>query len=200
MKIGVFGGAFDPPHTGHLIIAEGVRDTLNLDQILFIPYSTGPHRPGGPVADPRHRLKMLELSVADHEAFILDDREVRRGGLSYMVETLHSLRDELTDCDLYLIVGSDQLEIFQDWREWKTVLELCTVTVIERPGFQVKGEPAELMDNMVKVQLPLLLLSSTMIRERVQSGRSIRYLVPDAVAGYIQENRLYRENNTEKVH
>lgn len=195
MRTGVFGGAFDPPHSGHLIIAEGVRDELELDRILFIPYSVGPHRSVGPAAVGSERLSMLELLLAEEEAFIVDDREIRRGGVSYMVETLRSLADDYPGDELFLIVGSDQIEIFAEWKEWKAILDLATIAVIERPGTGLAGGPPELDAAMVKITLPLLLISSTMVRERVLAGRSIRYLVPDAVARYIEENNLYKGEN-----
>ncbi|MFC1530617.1 nicotinate-nicotinamide nucleotide adenylyltransferase, partial [Gemmatimonadota bacterium] len=122
MRLGVYGGAFDPPHAGHLIIAEGVLEACELDRILFIPYTTGPHRPAGPAASPDHRLEMLRLCLAGHPAFEPDDREIRRGGTSYMIDTLRSLLDDQPGAELHLIVGSDQLKIFRDWREWRTIL------------------------------------------------------------------------------
>ncbi len=192
MKIGVFGGAFDPPHCGHLIIAEGVRDQLELGCILFIPYTIGPHRPSGPVAEAEHRLNMLEVSLQDNDAFEVDDRELRRGGISFTVETLRILREDNPDDELVLIVGSDQLHLFTEWRDWEAVLGLAEVAVIERPEFDLTERPAELRDRMVRISLPLMLISSTMVRERVASGRSIRYLVPPAVADYIEEHGLYR--------
>lgn len=198
MRTGIFGGAFDPPHSGHLIIAEGVLDEFDLNRILFVPYTIGPHRPEGPVAEPRHRLNMLELSIRDNESFQVDDRELRRGGISFTVETLRSLNEDYPEDELVLIIGSDQLPIFSEWREWEAILDLADVAVIERPGFGLDGGPVQLHSRMVTVSLPLLILSSTMVRERVATGRSIRYLVPPAVAVYIEEHGLYRnESNAE---
>ena len=168
MRTGVFGGAFDPPHSGHLIIAEGVRDELELDRVLFIPYATGPHRPVGPTADGNDRLAMLELLLADEEAFVTDDREIRRGGTSYMVETLRSLAGDYPGDAFYLIVGSDQLEIFAEWRDWESILAMATIAVVERPGFAMSSGPPELRKGKVIISLPLLLISSTMVRERLR--------------------------------
>lgn len=194
MKTGVFGGAFDPPHAGHLIIAEGVREQLALDRVLFVPYTIGPHRPEGPVVQARHRLRMLELSIEGSGSFAIDDRELRRGGISFTVETLRGLMEDRPGDDLVLIIGSDQLPIFTEWKEWEAILDLAGVAVVERPGFDMGEGPPELRSRMVTVSIPLLLLSSTMVRERVAAGRSIRYLVPPPVADYIEEHRLYRHD------
>ncbi len=196
MKVGVFGGAFDPPHVGHMIIAEGVRTSLDLDRILFIPYTIGPHRPDGPAVETRHRLQMLELSTGDNEYFEIDDLELRRGGVSFTIDTLRSLAQARPGDELVLIIGSDQLPVFSDWKEWRNILDMAQVAVIERPGFDLDSGPDELTGRMIPVRLSLLLISSTMIRERVSAGLSIRYLVLPAVAGYIEEQKLYLDDSS----
>jgi len=197
MRIGVYGGAFDPPHAGHLIIAEGVLRTCNLDRIHFVPYSSGPHRPAGPVVSPEHRLEMLRLCLAEHPLFEPDDREIRRGGTSYMIDTLRSLLDELPGASLHLMVGSDQLKIFREWREWRAILDLATVAVIERPGHALSEGPEELHDRMVTVPIPPQTLSSTQVRDRIEAAGDIRPLVPGSVLRYIQEHGLYGHPRTE---
>jgi len=199
VKVGVFGGAFDPPHVGHLIISEGVRTALDLDQVLFIPYKIGPHRPGGPAVEASHRLRMLELSTIGNECFEIDDLELRRGGVSYTIDTLRSLADTHPGDEIVLIVGSDQLPVFSDWKEWNAILDMAQVAVIERPDFSLENGPDELMDRMIPVPLPLLLISSTMIREKVAAGLSIQYLVLPAVAGYIEEQGLYLDDSSEEA-
>ncbi|MFO7768277.1 MAG: nicotinate-nucleotide adenylyltransferase [bacterium] len=193
MRTGVLGGAFDPPHTGHLIVAEGTRDALALDRVLFIPYSEGPHRPSGPRAGSGHRLAMLEAALASEPCLTADDRELRRGDRSYTVDTLRSLADEGGGEELTLIVGSDQMLVFDEWKEAGTILELARVAVVERPGHPLSELDPEMGSRIIQVQLPLLLISSTDIRERVAAGRTIRHLVPEPVARYIQEHGLYRE-------
>ena len=199
MKVGVFGGAFDPLHVGHLIITEGVRTALDLDRVLFIPYTIGPHRPDGPAVEARHRLQMLELSTCDNEYFEIDDLELRRGGISYTIDTLRSLAQAHPGDEIVLIIGSDQLPVFSDWKEWRNILDMAQVAVIERPGFDLGNGPDELTDRMIPVQLPLLMVSSTMIRERVSAGLSIQYLVHPAVAGYIEEQKLYLDDSSEEA-
>ncbi len=199
MKVGVFGGAFDPPHVGHLIITEGVRTALDLDRVLFIPYTTGPHRPDGPAVEARHRLQMLELSTGDNEYFEIDDVELQRGGVSYTIDTLRSLAEERPGDEIVLIIGSDQLPVFSDWKEWRNILDMAQVAVIERPGFDLDSGPDELTGSMIPVPLPLLLISSTMIRERVSAGLSIQYLVLPEVAGYIEKQKLYLDDSSEEA-
>ncbi|MFC1595353.1 nicotinate-nucleotide adenylyltransferase [Gemmatimonadota bacterium] len=191
MRIGVYGGAFDPAHSGHLIIAGGVLEELDLDRVLFIPYTTGPHRPAGPVASAGHRLEMLRLCLGENPEFEIDDREIRRGGISYMIDTLRSLRSDHPDAEFFLIVGSDQLKIFAKWKGWRTILELAVVAVIERPGHSLTDGPEELLQIMVTISIPPQSLSSTLVRDRIEGGDDIRQLVPEPVVRYIQEHGLY---------
>ena len=191
MRIGVYGGAFDPPHAGHLIIAEGVLEACALDTVLFIPYTIGPHRPAGPAVPSTHRLAMLRLALEGRPQFRIDDREIQRGGTSYMIDTIRSLYDELPEAELVLIIGSDQLTIFAEWREWRAILELAVVAVIERPGHALSGGPPELRERMVTVPIPPQTLSSTLIREGISAGDDISHLVSPAVLRYIEEHGLY---------
>jgi nicotinate-nucleotide adenylyltransferase len=191
MKLGIFGGAFDPPHTGHLTIAGGVRDALELDRVLFVPYAAGPHRDTPPCAAGSDRLAMLRACLAGRSGFTVDDRELCRGGLSWMVETLREIGDDHPGAELYLIIGADQLEIFSTWRDWREILELACIVVVGRPGHEPTGGPPELRERMVTVELPPMHLSSSEVRRRVRRGLSIRHLVPEAVLGYIQEHDLY---------
>lgn len=193
MRSGVLGGAFDPPHMGHLIVAEGTRDALGLDRVLFIPYAQGPHRPSGPRAGGQHRLNMLEAALATEPDMEVDPRELRREGLSYTVDTLRFLARESPDEEFTLIVGSDQMLVFDEWRDHEAILELARVAAVERPGYPISDLDPEVGSRIVHVQLPLLLISSTDIRERVAAGRTIRHLVPAPVARYIQEHGLYRQ-------
>ena len=191
MRIGVYGGAFDPPHSGHIIIAGGVREQLDLDHVLFIPYTMGPHRPAGTVVSTEHRLEMLRLCIGEDEGFMIDDREIRRGGVSYMIDTLHSLLSDHPRSELVLIVGSDQLGIFTEWKEWRRILELAVIAVIERPGHSLTEGPEELLENMVTISIEPQSLSSTQVREWIAEGIDIRQLVPEPVVRYIQEYGLY---------
>lgn len=191
MKIGVLGGAFDPPHIAHLTIAETAREQLLLDRVRFIPYTLGPHRQEGPVASAESRMEMVRLCVAAHDVFEADDRELRRGGVSYTVDTLEELASEDPGAELVLIVGADQLETFTTWRSWERILELAEIAVFARPDHAVEDLPSEVVGRVRLVDLPPLEVSSTLVRRHVAEGRDIRYLVPPAVARYIEEHRLY---------
>jgi len=191
MKIGIYGGAFDPPHTGHLTLARGVRAEVGLDRLLFIPYAAGPHRSEAPQAAGEDRLAMLQACLAGRSEFVVDDREIRRGGLSWMIDTVRELDAESTGDDLFLVIGADQVEIFNSWREWREIIELAVPVVVARPGHDTAEAPPELRERMVTVDLPLMHDSSSNVRHRLSQGLSVRHLVPEAVLRYIQEHDLY---------
>jgi len=193
VKVGLFGGAFDPPHRGHLAVAEGVRAALALDEIRFLPYARGPHRAVPPIAPDADRLAMLRLALSDHPGLRVDDREVARGGLSYTVVTLRELHRERPGDQHHLIIGTDQLEILTSWRAWREVLRLARLAVVTRPGHPAAPIPDVPAGRIVPIPLPVPDVSSTLVRERVRSGRGIRRLVPAAVALYIEERGLYRD-------
>jgi nicotinate-nucleotide adenylyltransferase len=193
VKVGLFGGAFDPPHRGHLAVAEGVRAALELDEVRFLPYARGPHRAAAPIASDADRLAMLRLALRGRRGLLVDDREVMRGGLSYTVETLRELGRERPGDDLFLIVGSDQLEILATWRAWREVLRLARPVVVTRPGHPAAVPARVPAGRIVRVPLDVPDVCSTEVRERVLARRGIRRLVPAPVALYIEERGLYRD-------
>ena len=127
MRTGVFGGSFDPIHFGHLILAEQCREQANLDRVIFIPCSTGPHKKDGPRATDRQRTEMLEMGIAGHAGFELSEMEIKRGGVSYTVDTLNQLKSDLPEDDLFLLMGDDSLESFSSW---KSPQEICDLSLI----------------------------------------------------------------------
>lgn len=192
MNLGIFGGTFDPPHLGHLIVAESVQEQLPLEVVLFVPVSLAPHKPDGTFASPSHRLKMVQLAVNGNPRFRVSDVEVRRGGTSYTIDTLHTLRSLYPADKLFLIIGTDNLQIFRSWKEPQEVLKASSVVVINRPGFDRSVTENEIANRVRFIQVPAVEISGTDIRERIRTGRSVRYLVPDSVRAYIEENHLYR--------
>jgi len=195
-SVGIFGGTFDPIHHGHLAIAEEARETLGLERVLFIPAAEPPHKPGRPVAPAAHRLAMVELAIADNPAFAGSDVELVRGGASYTVDTLEALRaDGLVEP--WLILSAEALAGFPTWREPERVLDLARLAIVPRAGHEVLdaawlearfpgcGTRAAFLPG------PLLPISGSVVRRRAAVGRSVRYLVPDAVAAYITQHRLY---------
>lgn len=190
MKLGVLGGSFDPIHLGHLRAAENAREALGLEQVRFVPAGEPPHKPKGGLSGAEDRLAMVRLATASNPAFAVSDLEVRRDGPSYTVETLLAIAAEPEGHEVFLIVGSDTLPEMESWREPQRIFELCTVAVAARPGALAGKAPVGA--RVVTVPGPELPLSATAVRQRAHEGRSVRYLVPDAVADYIETRRLYR--------
>ena len=191
MKLGLLGGMFDPIHLGHLRAAEIVRESLGLDEVVFVPAGVPPHR-GKPAAAGLDRYAMVALATSTQRAFLPSDVELAREGPSYTVETVAQLRARHPQAEVVLIVGSDNLPMIAEWREPERLLEMCTVAVVERPGSAPapagKVPPARLR----RVEGTTLPIASRDLRERIRDGRSVRHLVPDGVADYIDKRGLYR--------
>ena len=203
-RIGILGGTFDPPHLGHLLIAETARVALDLESVIFLPAGEPWLKSGQRITPAAHRLKMVRLAVADNPDFCVSDCELRRRGATYTVDTLRELRRRFSaDTELYFIVGSDVLTQFHRWKEPEAILELCRLAVIERPGGPEGGIAAlrESFPNalnagaVVSVAGPRVDFSASELRRVLAAGQSTRYQIPDAVALYILENRLYGGNN-----
>ena len=200
MRIGVFGGTFDPPHVGHLLVAADAYEQLALDRLILVPAATQPLKAGAISADAAHRLTMTRLLVGNDSRFQVDPIEIERGGLSFMVDTLGALADRWTGAELFLLVGADVLATFSKWRQPERVRELATLVVLARTDGDLTAEvtheagthpalpggaPRRLPTRRVDV-------SSTEIRSRVQAGLSIRGFVPQSVADFIESAGLYR--------
>ena len=191
MKLGLLGGMFDPIHLGHLRAAEIVRESLGLDEVIFVPAGVPPHR-GRPAAAGLDRYAMVALATSTQRAFLPSDVELAREGPSYTVETVAQLRARHPQAEVFLIVGSDNLPMIADWHEPERLLELCTVAVVERPGSipaPAGSLPAERVHRVEGTALPI---ASRDLRERIRAGRSVRHLVPGGVADYIEKRGLYR--------
>jgi nicotinate-nucleotide adenylyltransferase len=190
VKVGILGGTFDPIHLGHLRAAECAREELRLDRVVFVPARTPPHGKG-PQASSLDRYAMVAAATAGHPAFEPSDIELRRDGPSYTVDTLTEwLRGSPEDA-LVVIMGSDTFAEMSTWKEPERVFALCTVAVVARPGDSPREARAG-SARAVSVEGPGLAISSTEVRQRVAAGRSVRYLVPEAVADYVVKRGLYR--------
>jgi len=194
MKLGLFGGTFDPIHLAHLIIAEWVREGLGLDRVLFVPADVPPHKTQRELSPAWQRLAMVRLATADSPFFVASDLEIRRGGISYTIDTVRAVRQlfAVAADELFLIIGSDSLQEIATWREPEKIFAACQVAVVTRPGYDHDKAPAEFAAKATFLATPLLDVSSSQIRERVKAGKSIRYLVPRSVERYIEEHGLYR--------
>ncbi len=188
-RIGIFGGTFDPPHLGHLIAAERVREAYDLDQILFIPASIPPHKVTHERSEARHRLAMTRLAIEGNDRFDVSEIELNREGTSYTIDTLEQLANAETE--LYLVIGLDNLQIFQEWHRYQDILAKAKLIVLARTVGEANISP-DLLKHVEFFPFPLIDISSTDIRARVHEGKSIRYLVPDGVREYILHEGLYR--------
>ena len=200
MRIGIFGGTFDPVHVGHLILAEQCREQARLDQVLFIPAARPPHKVDRPLTPFHHRVEMMHLALAGHAAFRVDELEKDRPGPSYTVDTLESIGARETDAELFLIIGADCLPDLPGWYQPTRILERAGLLVVPRPGWTMLSTEAIrkavrlTSDTPLRHQIvgaPLIEIASRDLRRRVAEGRSIRYQVPRAVECYIEHHRLY---------
>ena len=201
LRIGVFGGTFNPVHMGHLIMAQDALELFELSRILFIPCARPPHKAAA-LASAEHRLAMLQAALEGELRFEASDIEVRRGGMSWSVDTIRELRASYPGAEITLIVGSDSLLELHAWRDVYTLLGLCRVVTLARPGVDLDalGRVDLKLDppwpDRLRAQIRvghLVNISSTDIRYRIAEGMSIRYLVHPAVEMYISEHRLYRK-------
>lgn len=197
MRVGVMGGTFDPPHIGHLVAAEEARIRLRLEQVVFVPAGTPPHKLDEPVTPVKHRLEMVTRAVAANPYFVVSRVDVDRPGPSYTVDTLLLLREQWGgDARIYFIMGMDSLADLPNWHEPERIIQLCHLAVVDRPGYDADIESLErilpgLSRRVEFVPMPQLEISSTDLAERVRQGLPIRYQVPPAVEEYIYAHRLY---------
>jgi nicotinate-nucleotide adenylyltransferase len=185
---GVLGGSFDPVHHGHLIAADRAAEALGLDTVLFVPCARQPLKPQGPVASAEQRVTMLRLAIGGSPRFVLETCELERPGPSYTVDTLRALRQRWPDERLVLILGADAAASLPRWRAADEVARLAEIAVLTRPG---APEVASVFVRHL-VATPAIEISASDVRARCLTGKSIRYLVPDAVAQYIGRHKVYQ--------
>ncbi len=198
MKLGVFGGTFDPVHVGHLLLAEACRDALSLAEVRWIPAREPPHKPGAVITAGKQRVEMLEFATAGYPEFVIDSRELKRPGPSFTVDTLRELQQEFPEAELFLLIGADSVHELQTWKLPAEIAALATIVGVNRRGVPavnpqaLTGQlPAEVLSRLVAVEMPGVDISASDLRDRVRHGRSIRYQVPRAVEMYVREHRLY---------
>ncbi|MDC3415589.1 nicotinate-nucleotide adenylyltransferase [Aquibacillus salsiterrae] len=184
-KVGILGGTFDPPHYGHLLIAEEVYQALKLDEVWFIPSYEPPHKEKA-TSTVEKRLAMLEVAIDNNEHFSINKIEVNRSVKSYTINTIYQLNEQHPDMEFYFIIGADMVEYLPHWYRIDELMQLVKFVGVKRPDYTLKTNYP-----IIEVEVPALEISSTEIRQRLQQGKSIRYLVPDGVLAVIKENQLY---------
>lgn len=203
MRLGIFGGAFDPVHYGHLLLAETCREQCRLDQVWFMPAAIPPHKQTHQLAAAKLRVEMLKLAIAGYEPFRVSEWEIERGGVSYTVDTLTALRATYPAAELFFLMGADSLRDLPTWRSPEKICDLATPIVVRRQG--VPEPDFSSLASVVsteriaafresQVEMPVLELSSTDIRQRIRTGNSIRFRTPRAVEKLIETERLYTES------
>lgn len=212
--IGIFGGTFDPIHYGHLRSALEVKEIFGLTEVRLIPSAQPPHREQ-PAATALMRLQMLELAVKNQPGLIIDTRELNRNGVSYMVDTLKSLRKEFKDEPLLLFVGSDAFNHLKTWYQWQHLFDFAHIVVMTRPGFNIlnldeffkarlANEITELAHNLEGKlyfqQVTQLDISATAIRDMIMEQRNPGFLLPDTVIAYIRQHKLYQRHMSHYLH
>ncbi len=184
-RIGILGGTFDPPHIGHLIIAEEVRLALELEEVWFIPTYTPPHKDATKI-DVKDRIAMIQLAIAGNPYFKLNTIEIERSGKSYTIDTIKELKNIYTDCEFYFIIGADMVEYLPHWQEIDALVRLVKFVGVKRSGYEL-----ETPYDILTVDIPLIDISSSMLRNRLRKDRSAKYIVPEAVHSYIKGEKLY---------
>jgi nicotinate-nucleotide adenylyltransferase len=193
VKTCLFGGTFDPPHFGHLIVAQTIFEAEHFDKIVFVPAHIPPHKKERKISSVAFRLEMLKIATMDNPNFEISDIELKRGGISYSLETIHTYKEQtgLDREDLYYLIGSDSLKQFQTWQNPKAILEECQLIVAIRPGFRPSDIPNWILAKVQFANIPRIEISSTQIRARWVEDKTIRYMVTQPVWTYINKHNLY---------
>ncbi|MFD1419512.1 nicotinate-nucleotide adenylyltransferase [Lactiplantibacillus songbeiensis] len=189
-RVGILGGTFNPPHLGHLIMAEQVGDQLGLDEVRFMPDAQPPHVDEKKTIAAIDREHMVERAIADNPRFKLETTELKRGGKSYTYDTMKALKAQHPEVQYYFIIGGDMVDYLHTWYRIDDLVKLVTFVGIKRTKY-----PTTSKYPVIWVDAPVVDISSTQIRQKISHGHSVRYLVPDAVADYIKEHHLYEQSH-----
>ncbi|MCX5708273.1 MAG: nicotinate-nucleotide adenylyltransferase [Candidatus Omnitrophica bacterium] len=187
MKIGILGGTFNPIHIGHLILAEEVREKLQLDKVIFVPAYIPPHKQNSDVAAADDRLCMVKAAIKGNDYFFASDIEIKRKGPSYTVDTVKAFNQKFPGDELYFITGSDLLKYLDEWKDFRELLRLVKFVVATRPGYPLENIPSYVR----RVGIRAVDVSAFEIRQCIKESKSFRYLVPEAVFEYIYKKKLY---------
>ncbi len=191
-RIGIMGGAFDPIHLGHLLAAEAAREQHDLEEVWFMPSHIPPHKHQAGVSG-EQRLAMVEAATHSHPAFKPLDIELRRGGVSYTVDTIRALREQHPGLELFFIIGADMVNYLPKWEGIEELTEMLSFIGLQRPGsfLELDALSPYIQDSVLLADMPLVDISSSLIRKHIANGLSVRYMVPEAVYEYIVRSGLY---------
>lgn len=187
-RIGFFGGTFNPIHMGHLAIAQMAQETFKLDKVIFIPSHQPPHKNIAPLASAKERYNLVKLAVAGNDLFEVSDVETKRVGKSYTIDTLQHFCKVYSKAKLFFIVGGDSFATLPKWKNIDEILKLITFIVVNRPGYHASKKNIK----HLTVNKPGIDISSSYLRNRIESGKSVRYLVPEVIFHYIEKHGLYK--------
>ena len=201
MRIGVFGGTFDPIHNGHLLVAEECRDRLRMDRVIFVPARLPPHKQTRSLTAPHHRMSMVRIAITSNPGFEASPIEFERPGPSYSVDTLRQLRRNYPQgTEMSFIMGADSLNELASWHDPAGLLAICKLVVVNRPGAPavessyLAGVYPGAGERLIAIEVPGLDIASSDLRERLRTGMTVRYQVPEQVIDYIESNELYRSS------
>jgi len=199
MKLGIFGGTFDPIHYGHLILAETAREACRLEEVRFLPAFSPPHKQNQKVTTGKQRVEMLEFATAGFPEFVVDQRELKREGTSYTVDTLTEMTGQFPEAELHFLMGADSLIDLPNWREPQRIAELAKIVAVNRDNRSsedlrkiVSNLPASIQRSVIILEMPNIGIAASDLRLRISENWSIRFLTPRPVERYILEHRLYR--------
>lgn len=185
-KIGILGGTFDPPHHGHLLIANEALYGLNLDEIWFLPNQEPPHKKKSTLIKNEDRVNMLQLAIQDVPSFRVETIELDRPGPSFTYDTMKQLKELHPDVHFYFIIGADMVEYLPKWHKIDELLQIVTFIGVNRPSYSDDSDYP-----LIHLDIPEFEVSSSLIRERIMKGKTIRYLLPDSIIEYLKEKNLY---------
>lgn len=191
MRVGIFGGTFDPPHIAHAAVARHVADALELARMLWVPGSTPPHKQERRITRGDARLEMVRIAIASDPRFEVSDIEIRRGGVTYTVDTLRAVARARPGEELFFLIGADNLDEFLTWKEPSAILDLARLVVMTRPGYVGGPLPPFPEERIVRIEVPAIDISSSQIRARIRRGEPIQGLVEPRVEDYIRSHNLY---------
>ncbi len=188
MRIGILGGTFNPIHIGHLILAEEAREKLKLDKIIFVPAYLPPHKDNADIAAAESRFQMVKLAIKENKYFSVSDREIKRDGRSYTIDTLKEFKRIYPNDELYFIIGSDLLKYLDEWKDLTDIIKMVKFVAATRPGYPLQNLPSHISTLPIRA----VDISGFEIRQAIKENKSFRYLVPEAVFKYITKKGLYK--------